>query len=68
MRSLISMYILNVELTVFPFGFDMECERRRGAKEDIKISTGMERLQEESLGKDSLISEVFCLRCASGDV
>lgn len=43
MRLLISMYILNVEFIVFFFGFDMECERRRGVKEDIKIFIGMER-------------------------
>lgn len=69
-RSLMSIYIWNVELTVFPLRFDMEGERKRAdLKKSVMISAKIGKLQKESLGeKQSLILEVFCLRCTSGDV
>ena len=47
-----SMYILNVELTVFLFRFDMEDERK-GAdkKKSVMISARIGKLQKESLGE-----------------
>lgn len=50
MRSLISMYILNVELTVFPFRFDMDCDRKKGDKEDVKISAEIMKVSEGVFG------------------
>lgn len=50
-RSLMSIYILDVELTVFLFRFDIEGERKRADKKDVKISAGMGKLQKELLGK-----------------
>lgn len=44
-------HILNVEFTLFPFRFDMECDRRRGNKEDVENSAGMRKASKGVFGE-----------------
>lgn len=67
--SLMSMYILNVELQYFLSDLTWSVREREQIKINVTISAKIGKLQKESLGeKQSLFLEMFCLRCTSGDV